>query len=78
MKTLLLLSVLAAGVAVTASTVRLVSIPDLVASVGSITIVGEAQAQSRRDVRCRNGGYANGRFYCNLERAEVWNPLYQY
>jgi hypothetical protein len=71
MKTLLLLSIIAAGATVTASTVRLASIPDLVASIRSITMIGEAQAQSRRDVRCRKGGYANNRHYCNLERARA-------
>jgi hypothetical protein len=71
MKTLLLLSIIAVGATVTASTVRLASIPDLVASIRSITMIGEAQAQSRRDVRCRKGGYANNRYYCNLERARA-------
>jgi hypothetical protein len=71
MKTLLLLSIIAAGATVTASSVRLASIPDLVASIRSITMIGDAQAQSRRDVRCRKGGYANNRYYCNLERARA-------
>jgi hypothetical protein len=69
MKTLLLVSVVAAGVTVTASTQQPRSVLDLVASIRSITFVGEAQAQSRRVIRCVNGGTVNGRFYCNILRA---------
>jgi hypothetical protein len=71
MKALLLLSAIATGMTITASTARLASLSDFTATIRSITIVGETQAQSRRDVRCRRGGYANNRYYCNLERARA-------
>jgi hypothetical protein len=71
MKALLLLSVIATGMTITASTARLASLSDFTATIRSITIVGETQAQSRRDVWCRRGGYANNRYYCNLERARA-------
>lgn len=71
MKTLLFLSVIAAGVAVTASAQPPGSFLDLVTSVTSITFVGEARAQSRRVIRCVNGGTVNGRFYCNILRARA-------
>ena len=71
MKALLFLSVIATGMTITASTVRFGSLSDFMATVRSITIVGETQAQSRRDVRCRRGGYVNNRYYCNLGRARA-------
>lgn len=71
MRTLLFLSVIAVGVAMSASTQRIESVRDLVTSVRSITFVGEAQAQSRRVIRCVNGGTVNGRFYCNILRARA-------
>jgi hypothetical protein len=71
MKALLLLSAIATGMTITASTARLASLSDFTATIRSITIVGETQAQSRHDVRCRRGGYANNRYYCNLERARA-------
>jgi len=48
MKALLLLSVIATGMTITASTVRFASLSDFMATIRSITIVGETQAQSRR------------------------------
>jgi hypothetical protein len=71
MKALLLVSVVAASITMTASAMRIASVSDFMAAVRSITMVSEAQAQSRRDVRCRRGGYANHRYYCNLERARA-------
>ena len=71
MKVLLLMSIIATGLALTASVRPVASVPDFVGSFRSITLIGEARAQSRRDVRCRRGGYANNRYYCNLERARA-------
>ena len=75
MKALLLVSIIATGMALTASVRPVASVPDFVGSFRSITLIGEARAQSRRDVRCRRGGYANNRYYCNLERARLSDQL---
>jgi hypothetical protein len=71
MKALLLVSIIVIGMTITASTVRVASVSDFMAGIRSITMGAEAQAQSRRDVRCRRGGYANNRYYCNLVRARA-------
>ena len=31
--------------------------------------MGDAVAQSRASIRCKNNGYVNGKFYCNVTRA---------
>jgi hypothetical protein len=56
MKALLLVSIIATGMALTASVRPVASVPDFVGSFRSITLIGEARAQSRRDVRCRRVG----------------------
>jgi hypothetical protein len=56
MKTLLLMSIIATSLALTAPVRPVASVPDFVGSFRSITLIGEARAQSRRDVRFRGVG----------------------